>query len=387
MTADHPHATAERSALRVLTYLNSFDPGGVERVALRLNAAWRAQGVLPLIIVGRETGLARHAAPDLDYAPLLDGSRWHHRWPLLGLVIDLPGAIRRHRPHILFCAGNTYSFAMLLVWLRLGRDCPPIVAKISNDLARADQPWMLRALYHVWLKIQGRFIHHFVGMAPPMRPEIRAFCGVPDARITIINDPVLLAADVERFAQLAAARRPDGSGHRFLAIGRLSPQKNFALLLDAFARMARTGDRLTILGEGPDRAALETQAARLGIAGQLAMPGFVARLDPWLAAADALVMSSDYEGVPAAIIEAIAAGLPVIATDCSVSMAELTGQGHFGVLVPVGDGAALAAAMAAFSGTKPDAAAARAHVEAFTVEQGAADYARLMATLVAPAAQ
>ncbi|POA63009.1 glycosyltransferase, partial [Pseudomonas sp. DP16D-R1] len=79
--------------------------------------------------------------------------------------------------------------------------------------------------------------------------------------------------------------------------------------------------------EGPERRALEAQAARLGIAGSVYMPGHVDPLDAWLAEADAFVLSSDYEGVPAVVIEALAAGLPIIATDCCCSMADLLGHG------------------------------------------------------------
>jgi hypothetical protein len=77
----------------------------------------------------------------------------------------------------------------------------------------------------------------------------------------------------------------------------------------------------------------------------VALPGHVNPVSDALLAADALVMSSDYEGVPAVVPEALAAGLPVVSTDCSVSMADLLGHGRFGLLVPVRDEAALAGAM------------------------------------------
>lgn len=380
MSADRQAENIDGPApvLRVLTYLNSFQPGGVERVALRLNATWQTQGISARVVVGRNAGLARDSAHGLDCTTLLDGSRWYHRWRLIGIFADLPGIIRKVRPDVLFCAGNTYSLAMVLMRLRLGRACPPIIAKISNDLERRDQTPLVRFFYHKWLKIQGRYIDHFVGMATPMRREIEEYCGVSPARVTIINDPVLYAADVARLGGIANGRPPAARGRRFLAIGRLSPQKNLALLLEAFSRMAAADDRLTIIGEGPDRKKLAAQATRLGIAERVDMPGFMATMDRWLAWADTLILSSDYEGVPAVIIEAMAASLPIIATNCSVSMAELTGHGRFARLVPVGDAAALTEAMAAPPPARPGPAAARAHVAAFTVEQGAADYARLM---------
>lgn len=365
--------------LRVLTYLHSFDPGGVERVALRLNAAWRTLGVETVLVVDRDVGLSRGLAADLPYIVLEAGDA--RRGRLGRLIRQLPGIIARERPDILFCAGNTYSLAAVVMRLMLGGRCPPIIAKISNDLARRDQSPLLRLGYHRWLWLQGRLIDHFVGMATPMRAEITGFVGVPTSRVSIINDPVLFAEDVRRLSAVAASRRASGAGRRFLAIGRLLRQKNFALLLAAFARMARADDRLTILGDGPDREALTQAAAALGIAHQVMMPGFTDPIDPWLAAADIFVMSSDYEGVPAVIIEAIAAGLTIVATDCSVSMRALTGDGRFGTLVPVGDVTALASAMAAATPAPDRASAIHDHVSQFTVEQGARDYLAVMTSL------
>jgi hypothetical protein len=66
--------------------------------------------------------------------------------------------IRRHRPDVLFCAGNSYTVVAVTMRLVLGRRCPPILAKISNDLTRADLPAVARPFYRLWLRIQGRLL-------------------------------------------------------------------------------------------------------------------------------------------------------------------------------------------------------------------------------------
>lgn len=368
--------------LRILTYLHSFDPGGVERVALRLNAAWSARGAEAIVIVGRDTGSAREAATAVNYRRLDDGVMPGRRLRLLWMMLKLPAVIRRERPDILFCAGNTYSSMGVAMRLLLGRDCPPIVAKVSNDLARRDMPVWLRFLYHRWLWLQGRLIDRFVGMAPPMLAEIADRMAVAPDRITIVNDPVLYEAELDRLANHSSANPPAPEGRRYIAIGRLSPQKNFALLLDAFARIATPDDRLTILGEGPDRDTLVQRAELLGIAGQLAMPGHVDAPERWLREADVLVMSSNYEGVPAVIVEAVAAGLALVATNCSVSMAALLGNGRFGELVPVGEAVALADAMRRAQPGQHCRASARDHARAFTIEAGATAYLEMMEAMV-----
>ena len=370
-----------RTRLRILTYLHSFAPGGVERIAARLHAAWTTSGVEPEILLADDS-----FAPPMP----LSGVRQIEAKPIRRGPMRFAAflsALRTHvvtdRPQVLFCAGNTYSALAVMLRLLIGPTCPPIVAKISNDLVRHDMPWLVRIFYRRWLRIQGRWIDHFVGMAPAMRGEIARFTGVSQGRIGIIGDPALAEADLARLAALRDATPRVRKGRHYLAVGRLAPQKDFALLLDAFSQMAQPDDTLHILGEGPERRTLEAQAARLGIAAAVHMPGHVDPLDPWLAKADAFVLSSRFEGVPAVIVEALAAGLPIVATDCCVSMADLLGHGALGQLVPTGDADALAAAMDAI-GDEPRATvlARRAAAAAFTIEHAAEAYLEVMRALV-----
>lgn len=369
--------------IKLLTFLHSYGPGGVERVALRLNAAWAEAGAEPVLVIGRNAGPEPPPPiPDVRTITLPPAHGINRRTQLAWMLWHLPAIIRRERPDVLFCAGNTYSSVAVGMKLALGRACPPIIAKVSNDLTRSDMPLPVRLLYRRWLRFQRDYLDVVVGMASPMRAEIaRAMALAPEA-IAIVHDPALRTEELDRFA--AIERRPADApeARRFLAIGRLKPQKNFALLIRAFARIATPADRLTILGEGPARDELCALAVQLGVGDRLVMPGHIADLVPWLADADVFVMSSDYEGVPAVLIEAIAARLSIVATDCSVSMRDLLGDGACGTLVPVGDEAALAAAMAAAPTAPRSAAVARAHAQDFTLEQGAAAYLALMNGLI-----
>lgn len=372
--------------LKILTCLHSFEPGGVERVALRLNARWHESGADVRLVIGRDSESTRPGlktlARGLPCEIIPGGERIDRRAQLPWMLRHLPAIIRREQPDIFFCAGNTYSSVAVGMKLILGQQCPPVVAKVSNDLKRRDMGPLLRFSYHRWLRAQARYIDLYVGMAPAMTDEIAHATGLARDRIAIINDPILRGTELERFAGIHVARGEPNGTRRFVAIGRMMPQKNFALLLRAFARMAGPNDRLTILGDGPERPILIALAATLGIADRLAMPGHVVDLAGWLADADVFVMSSDYEGVPAVLIEAIAANLGVVATNCSVSMRDLVADGAFGELVPVGDEEALAAAMARAPLSQRDQAAALDHARHFTLEQGAADYMALMRDLV-----
>ena len=373
-------AATDAQPLRVLTFLHSFAPGGVERVALRLHGAWRASNVDSRLVMGRESGAMRAEWPGLEAEILGPAPFSPARWQTLWMILRLPGVIRRIRPDVLFCAGNTYTVVAVMMKLLLRDRCPPVVAKMSNDLVRLDMSAPMRAAYRVWLRVQGRMLDRLVGMAPPMREEIAALMRAAPERIAIIDDPSLDEADVVRLEQArrAAQSLPRGAGRRFVAIGRLTRQKNFALMIDAFALIARPQDHLVIVGEGAERAALEAQIARLGLGAQVRLPGHLHPVDSELCAGDALVLSSDYEGVPAVVAEALAAGLPVVATDCSVSMADILGAGRFGLLVPTGDTAALAAAMERIAALPFDVVAAQDQARRFTLQLASRRYIALM---------
>ena len=360
--------------------IHSFEPGGVERVALNLARAWQADGVEVKVLLGRDAGAMQGIAPGLDYVrrpePIPTAA-----WETIWMIWCTWRWLRTERADVLFLAGNTYAIVGAAVKLLLGSRCPPIAIKISNDLERRDMPAVGRWFYRRWLGIQGRLFDRFVGMAPPMRAEIAGAMRVPDARIAIIEDPSLEVA--QRHALGAIPRL--GSTPRaptYVAVGRLSGQKNFPLLLRAFAHLDDPAARLVIVGEGADRAKLERLAARLGIAGRVSLPGHCDPA-PHLAGASAFVMSSDYEGVPAVIVEALAAGLPIAGTDCSVSMRSLTGEGRFARLVPIRDEAALAQAMRGVLAMQFDADAARQSTEAFTIPVAAGRYRALFEGLVA----
>ncbi|MBC7521330.1 MAG: glycosyltransferase, partial [Sandarakinorhabdus sp.] len=337
-------ASAAASPTRVMVFLHSFEPGGVERVALRLCGAWATDPRLDVrLVMGRTDGAMQgEAPPGLPLYVIKSGPVPTAAWESIWMMIVLFRHIRRQRPDVLFAAGNSYAVVAVVMKLLLGRRCPPIVLKISNDLGRADLPQPIRWLYHRWLRIQGALIDHFTGLAVPMHAEITQAMGVAGDCVTVIPDPALSARDLTALAAIGAARAVAAS-RRYVAVGRLAAQKNFGLAVDAFASAAQPGDTLAIIGEGGARRQIEARIKALGVEASVRLPGHGAVM-PALAEADVFVLSSDYEALPAVVVEALASGLPVVATDCCVSMCSLVGD--FGTVVPRRDAAALATAMA-----------------------------------------
>ena len=146
------------------------------------------------------------------------------------------------------------------------------------------------------------------------------------------------------------------------------------MLLEAFARHCEPDDTLVIAGDGPERDKLIAHADTLGTKDQVRFIGHVENVHALYSEADVFVLSSHYEGVPAVIIEALAAGLPIAATDCCASMAWLAGNGRFGAVSPPGDVPGFGAAMNRARHLKPDQTAMQRLAAKFTLEHSSALY-------------
>ena len=198
----------------------------------------------------------------------------------------------------------------------------------------------------------------------------------------IIPNPAPVIADGLKVVVSNPAERIE-----ILAVGRLNRQKGFDILIEALSALPGNTPvwHATILGEGPERYALERQITSCGVEDRIALPGVVSDVAPFLAGADIFVMPSRFEGFPNALLEALAWRLPVVATDCPGGSAEILQQGRFGRLVPPDDARSLsttlsslmsdAEARAEFSGKS------RLALEPFKPETISAVWIKLFETL------
>ncbi|HKT86252.1 MAG TPA: glycosyltransferase [Novosphingobium sp.] len=366
-------------SLRIAVPIHSLEPGGVERVALGLASEWERAGHRVTIVLGRSGSANLCSAPPLDYWQIptrLSTASWETPWMVHCLYSYLVG----NRADVLFCPGNTYAVVAAAVRLLLGEHAPPMVLKVSNALNRPDMPRLMRRGYGAWLRVQGGLFDRLVGLSEPMQREIRETMLARPNQIAAIPNPILTRKRLHQLARIEC-RPASVWGTRYLTAGRLVPQKNYAMLLRAFARAARPADTLTIAGEGPERAVLERLTGQLGISGQVAFAGHLASIDPLLRQADVFVLSSDYEGLPGVVVEALASGLPILATDCCVSMACLLDHGRTGLLVPVRCEQSFAGGLAAVRQFRTDARRAREIAAGYELESAAARYLDMMVDL------
>ena len=322
---------------RVLFALPSLRGGGAERVIVTILRHLDRARFEPHLVLVEAVGPYLQELPADVPLHVLAAPRLRRALP------SLVGTIRSVAPEVVVSTQGYLNFALLVL-----RGFVPDVRLVVREVIgeRYLENSRFQPLFYRWYLRQVRRADRIVVQSNVARDEMRARVAVPDDRIVRIYNPV----DVERLRARASAEASPlaGAGPHVVAAGRLGRQKGFDMLLDAFAGARRRGAAgdLTILGEGPDRTALEAQAARLGIASAVRFTGFRENPFPYFAAADLFVLSSRYEGLPNVVLEAMACGCPVVAFDCPRGVREIVRTGRNGVLLPPEDVAGLEDALA-----------------------------------------
>ena len=264
-------------------------------------------------------------------------------WPLVRYL-------RRERPVALLSAMNHANVVAVLAAQLARVDTRLVVSEhtnISHEAQRA-RGWSARGVYAL-VPWAYRRAHAIVAVSQDAARDLERFARLPARSVLAIYNPF----DLERIQQLAAesVTHPWFQAGQLrpviLGIGRLTAQKDFPTLMQAFAEVReRTGARLLILGEGElrDELASLAQSLRLG-PDDFDMPGFSKNPYAYLARAALFVLSSAWEGLPGVLIEALACGTPVVSTDCPSGPREILEGGRWGRLVPVRDARALAQAI------------------------------------------
>lgn len=329
----------EGPSKRVALFMPDLAGGGAQRVALaQVRDLLRRGHSVDIVLAvggGELIPLVPAGARVIEFgAPRLFAS-----------VRPLVRYLRRERPDALHAVMWPTTVLAILAH-RIARSKARLVVSEQVTLSQQVTAPRQRALLRWTTRLTYRFADYRVACSSQAADDLAELASMPRSRIEVITNPIEAP---QRIETNAAVERLWGEGRpRLITVGSLKDQKNHALLLRAFARLEGHPDaRLMILGEGALRPQLEQLARELAIADRVIMPGFF--LDPWpfLASADIFVLSSDYEGFPLVLAEAMRAGLRVISTDCVSGPAELTDNGKYGRLVPCGDPQALADAIVA----------------------------------------
>lgn len=325
-------------AFSVAVYLYQPGDGGLDRVAILLANHLLSRGVPVELWMARTDGPAAHMidpALTVRRVPAPGGLR---RLSMIAQFPALAAMVRRYRPDILYSAGNQSN--MLVALAALGTDTKA-VGRISNPIVRPGQRGP-----GAWARLMRfRSIARISDLTIVMGEHDRALLE-QSGDICLLPRPTVTRA-MEQARNRRTARRP-GDPCRLLMVGRLTQQKDQATALAALARLRHIDWRLIIAGQGPLRADLERQCHALGIVDRVDFAGYVGDPDALatlMADTDPLLQPSRWEGLCATLIEALACGAGVVATDSTPNIHPLLAEAGQRPVVRVGDAAAFAHAI------------------------------------------
>lgn len=368
--------TEDRPAVagRIACFLPSLYGGGAERVAMNLVRGFAERGLPVDLVLGTRAGEFAGALPPGVRVIELSARR------VLRCVVPLARYLRRERPAVLLAHMSHANIAALLA-RRLSGTAARVIVVEHFTMDPTKSRFRRDALLVPLARRLYRQAAAIVGVSAQAARALEQRLRLPEGTVRVIYNPVVDASLADKAA--AAVDHPwltEGAAPLFLAVGRLVPQKDYATLLRAFAEVRPSRPlQLLILGEGELRSELQSLARSLGVAEDVGLPGFVENPYAFMRRSAALVLSSQWEALPTVLIEAMACGCPVVATDCPYGPWEILEGGRYGPLVPPGDAAALAAAMRQIVEQPTDRAALLARAACFSVERAVDRYLDLIA--------
>jgi len=292
-------------------------------------------------------------------------------FPLLRLV-------RRLKPQVVLSGMAHLNFLVLLLRPFFPQATQVLVRQnetVSATLAFGDQPCYTRLLY----RLLYRHADGVICQSSAMMRDLAAELGMPDKRLTVLPNPVNV--DEIRDAVEDAPSLWAGSGPHLVAIGRLSREKGFDLLLRALVTIRERLPQadLLIAGAGPEEAPLKAERSRLGLDAAVRFAGYVDRPSAYFPGASLFVLPSWHEGLPNALLEAAAAGLPIVALPASEGVADLLrGQPGAWLASESTSGALAASLLAALDALRPGERFAHPFMQQFSYARAIRAYEELI---------
>lgn len=330
--------------LDILFVTPSLRMGGAEKHLLRLLRHLDRRRFRPRLAAHYAGGeVFKQLADDVPCHALRPGRPRSALLRALRSVQPLRRLVATHRPAILHATQDLASVVASLAWKRSTDRGPKLVLSVQNTPTahRADTTDLTRrALFALARRAYG-IADLLIAASRGVATDLARLHPAPSTPIEVIYnagfDDAPLPAPPDDLPEV------DGTP-LLVSCGRLVTQKAPLSLVEAIAR-SRHRPRLWMLGDGPLRPVVERRVAELGLASRVRVLGFRDDPRPYLAAAQVFVSASRYEGFGNVLVEAMACGTPVVATDCPWGPAEILDSGNAGILAPPGDIAALAQAI------------------------------------------
>ena len=327
---------------KVAIFLPSLMGGGAEKVMVILANSLIERGISVDLVLVNATGPYLKNVDSKVNVVNLDSARQ------ITSLIPLINYIKSQKPKIMLSVLTSANIIAIFARIFSRTSFKLVISERAvTSLAVKDNKLLIAKVFPFLMRLAYPFADAIVAVANGVKRDLIQNYKVPGNKIKVIYNPVvtdeLISLSQEEFYHQWFQ---DNNVPVIVAVGRLTSQKNFKLLINAFAKVSEILDsRLVILGEGEMRGELEALVDDLNIGSKVELPGFAGNPYVWLKNASLFVLSSDYEGLPGTLIQAMACGVPVVSTNCPSGPDEILENGKWGRLVPTGNLSALETAI------------------------------------------
>lgn len=363
-------------AVKVVFYQGALDHSGAVKSTLKI-----ASGVSK-VLMGEVLLVTGMVADQHDFDTNIPVINFNKR--VRFQLFDLISYIRKERPDVIISSIPSSSLmAYLGVLFSRSKSRLIVVERTSPTIeVQLHKSWINR-FYTVLRKFVYRRVDAVVAVSNGVKGELIELVGLEEHLIDVIYNPAITGE------KLSSGRSE--VSHKWIAqdiplivgLGRLVAQKDFATLIRAFGKIqSKIDSRLIIIGEGEERETLEKLIQELHLADKVELAGFKPNPYPYLRKADLFVLSSAWEGLPNALLEAMAFGTSVVSTNCKSGPDEILENGTIAPLVPVGDVDAMAVSMISVLNNPQDSKILMDRANMFNEEQSILQYKELIEKLL-----
>ena len=325
-------------------FIPSLMGGGAERIIVILANEISKRGIAVDLVLSKSIGpYLSDVHPSIRIVNL-NSKR------LLFSIVPLDKYMREEKPKVMLTALNTANVIAIIARIISRVKFRLIVSERAvTSVAIKDNPLMRAKLMPFLMRMTYQKADAIVAVSFGVADDLVNKFKMPSKNIHVVYNPVvtsqLIKLSNEKFEHEWFENEEVPV---ILSIGRLTSQKNFTLLIKAFSLLLKSREaRLIILGKGELQKELENLTIELNIRDKVSFPSFVKNPFMWMKNSSLFVLSSDYEGLPGTLIQAMACGTPVVSTDCPSGPKEILENGQWGRLVPMRDVESLSRAMAA----------------------------------------
>jgi glycosyltransferase involved in cell wall biosynthesis len=340
----------KEKARKILFIIPSLNGGGAERILLNIIKLLDREKFTPYLVILENKGEYLDQVPEDTPIYYLNERSKGFIWLI---VLSLAYKIYpRIKPDIIVSFIDYANLGSIIARILYVKGVPIVISQhnftslsLKNKRLKNILPLLFRVIYPMANKI--------IAVSKAMAADLTSNFGIARKNMQVIYNSLDLR-HIKQLAKESTSSVAKEAIPTIVSCGRLTKQKNYPFLLRSFAKVVRQVDaKLLILGQGEEKASLEQLSFDLGIRNKVEFLGFKKNPFVYMANADIFVLSSDWEGLPMVILEAMACGVPVISTRCPSGPDEIITDGVNGLLVPTGDVEAMAEAIIKLLKDKP----------------------------------